>query len=103
MTPTLAVQFSAAADGRKIVIDQDVVLIGVQACSNRQVIVSKDSATTIANSVTLPGNLTDENILAISAGAWVTCSVPLSAGQSVFVSSSGAGSAVLMFDLLLIP
>lgn len=99
MTPTLAVQFSAAANGRKIVIDEDVLLAGVTTAPNTaRAVISKDPATTIANAITAPADVIDENILAVAAGqAQIPMSVPISASQSVFVSCSAAGTVVLLF------
>jgi hypothetical protein len=99
MSPTLAIQFSAAADGRQLTADVDTVLTAVSSpAAAKIVVVSKDKATTIANSVTGPSNVSDENILAIAAGFQAICRVPISAGQSVFVSASAAMSAVLSFE-----
>ena len=101
MTPTLAVQFAAAADGRQVTIDEDVALIQLHnSGSSAGVVVSLDPKSTIANTITSPPNGFDENILAISRGTFVDCGgVPISAGQSVFVSASAAASVVLIFLL----
>jgi hypothetical protein len=100
MPPTLAVQFSAAADGRQVTADVDTVLTGVHpSLSSVRVVVSRDKTTTIANAITAPANVTDENIIAIAGGfPVIPLSVPVSAGQSVFVSCSAAGSAVLSWE-----
>jgi hypothetical protein len=99
VTPSLAVQFSAAANGRKITVDEDVLLLGVVPSTNAvRFVVSKDSATTIANAITAPADTTDENIIAIVSGfTQMPMAFPLTSGSAIFVSSSAAGSLVLLF------
>lgn len=102
MTPALALQFSAATDGRQLTVDEDCTLLKVTAGCGASVIiavVSKNPATTIANSITAPATTADENIIAISRAIEVNPNFPLYAGQSVFVSVSGACSVVLSFQL----
>lgn len=101
MTPTVGVKFGAAADGRQFIVDADCTLIGISsaAAAASQAVVSRDSATTIANAVT-GGTGNDENIIACTGRVGQgLVSVPLSAGQSVYVSASGAMLVVLQFQL----
>lgn len=107
MTPTLSITFSAAADGREVKIDELCSLISVHvgaATATTLAVLSKDRNSTVANSVTATGNSADENIIAIpSANRFVQLAFPLFAGQSVFVSCSGAGAVVLAFQLDRLP
>src|SRR5690242_5312302 len=96
----LSVMFSAAADGRAVVMDRDTMLSYVlhRAAS----IVSTDPAVTIANFITAPANGTTLDV--ISAGLPGTASpvqvrvdFPISAGMTLFVSSAQAGPVLLYF------
>lgn len=101
MPPTLGVQFSAAADGRQVIADADCVLTSLHTGAASKVgVLSRDKNTTIANSVTAPSNINDDNIIAIAAGFAVPLTYELSAGQSVFVSCSAAATVVLTFQNL---
>lgn len=102
MTPSLAVLFSAAGDGREVKIDENCALISVVAAKNTgQCVVSTDPKTTIANTLTTPVSSTDENVLAASVGAVpVQLNIPLMQGSSIFVSAATAGAVVLNFQLI---
>src|SRR5690349_4327934 len=95
MGPSLAVQFSAAADGRAVQIDSDVILVG--AHSSKAFVISTDPKATIANQSTAPSNVLEENCIAVANGISVNLQIPLSLGSQIFVSCNGAGSVVLNF------
>jgi len=97
MSPSLGVGFSAAADGREVKVDQDCVLAGSH--SSKAVVISLDPKATVANTVTAPANINDDNVIAVYNGINVGLDFPLSASQSVFVSCNGAGMVVLRFTL----
>ena len=96
----ITVNFSAAADGRALSIDRDTVLSYVAAGINS--VVSCDPAATTANRLAAPGDaLRNSDIAlrsAVGAGqSQITTDFPLSAGESVFVSATGAGFVQLFF------
>jgi hypothetical protein len=107
MTPTLAVGFGAAADGTQVKCDQDCTLLSVQVgatAATTRAVLSRDPKATIANTLTAPATQLDENLMAIVlSGTPVVMSVPLSAGQSVFVSANAACQVILNFQLLIVP
>jgi hypothetical protein len=101
MLPVQTYQFSAAADGREVVVDHDCIILGAMTsgAASSGAILSRDRATTIANAITAPSNTTDDNIIAVLKGPiYVPLQVEISVGQSVFVSISAAGSVVVYFQ-----
>jgi len=97
MTPSVAVQFSAAADARTVTVDDDAILIG--AHSSKGYVISTDPKATVANQITAPSNVNTESLIVAANGFGVVLNVPVSAGSQLFVSCNGAGSVVLNFDL----
>jgi hypothetical protein len=101
MTPSLTLLFSAATDGREVVIDEACLLVGVHSNANTaKVVVSRDPKTTAASITAPTANSVDENIIATVAGFGINLSFPLSQGDRLFVSNSAAGAAVLSFQLI---
>jgi len=102
VTPSLVVQFTVAADGREVKIDEDCALVLLQISgSAAKAVVSADPKTTVANTFTAPAaDRTDPNILGFVLGG-VPCglNIPVEKGRSIFVSCSGAGSVQLAFQL----
>ena len=102
MNPVQAVQFSAAGDARQLTIDADCILIGcaLAVVASGSAVISRDPSTTIANAVTAPSNVIDDNIIAVlRQSMFVQLALPISAGQGVFVSASAAMSVVLYFEV----
>lgn len=105
MQNTASLQFSAATDGRELRLDADCVLVSATQSfgGSSRAVISRDPKTTIANSVTAPGNGIDENIIGIVGAAYCefTPGVPIPAGQSVFVSVNALMTLCLQFELTL--
>jgi hypothetical protein len=101
MTPSLALLYSAATDGREVVIDEACLLVGVHSNANTaRATVSRDPKTTATSILAPSANTVDENIISTVAGFGVNLSFPLNGGDRLFVSCSGAGCVVLSFQLL---
>ena len=93
---SVGVGFSAAADGRAVTIDRHTTLVAVHNSG----LVSTDPTATFANRSTSPANETFTDIIFLGASGFssVPLSFPLSAGEVIFVSRSGAGTTTLFFN-----
>ena len=93
-------QFTAATDGTAVPVDRDCSLVGVSAGINA--VVSADSATTIANTITAPAKQILDNILAVvkpgTTTATVQMNIPVFSGSTLFVSCGSAGTVMLYFE-----
>jgi len=103
MTPSLAVGFSAAADGREVKIDEDCTLLSAHMAATTATVrglVSKDPKSTAAGTISAPANSADENIICSpAANEFCFLAFPCKAGSSLFVSATGAGSVIFAFQL----
>jgi len=95
----LSYAFAAARDGQALVIDRDCSLVAVEA--HNKIVVSSDPASTIANVVTTPPTtqVSPGVIFVAAAAGYHPVGFPLSAGETVFLSTAGAGTSVLFFDV----
>jgi len=103
MTPSLAIGFSAPANGRVVSIDQDVILTTAHATAAAAGVafLSTNPAATIANVVTTPADSADESIIAVmQTGASYDIQIPISAGSQIFVCAGAKMQVVLYFQLI---
>jgi len=87
---TISVCFSAAADGRSVTFDRDSVIVGLTGSAG---LLSSRPDATIANTVTAPANETRYDVIGrVSSGfPMPVIEYEVSAGETLFVSSQGAG------------
>lgn len=104
MQPSLGIGFTAAADGREVKVDADATLLSVTVAASAagvRAVISRDPKATIANQLTSPSNIADENFIAFGIlGTQTILSVPVFANQSLFVSVTAACQVVLNFQLI---
>lgn len=94
----VAFGISGAGDGKPLTIDRDSVLSYVSGVG--RFLVSSDPAATIANSVTTPADGLLKNVIAAHGGSTffqIRLDFPVSAGEVIYVSSSGASNIQFAF------
>lgn len=92
--------FSAAGDGKPLLIDRDTILATVVATG--LLVVASDPSATVANVTQTPAATGQLNgiIYAQSLNAFGSAQVnfELSKGDTIFLSKSGPGGILLLFD-----
>jgi len=99
--PTTTFLFSAAGQASWIA-DRSCILtaVAVIGASSKAAILSYDPSATVA-AFTAPGsNSVDRNVISVATGTFppTPIGIPVSAGESILVSISGAGSVVVFWD-----